>query len=494
MDDAQSGAKGRTVHAPDPTRGAVPPHTLDDISAMLEEHARQIETLVAANKVLEERNAAFEERCKALDRKSKSLERSCGELEVRCSSLERSVQVLKKDVDWTYSAPDIPRSHWIEQGHDEEYADYMVGNISYIKDNVEDIRSSGGGNCSCLDYYGQSRMLYDDALLPHFKELADAIQLSTGIRKIFIDNIELRPSALGILFPAMEGKATNIDMRRIRFPAEDVDECYEIIAASIRRNIKLEKFDWESIEFRSDEQADLFIESVMDNWAIKIVTLANCINRSDINGCRALASLMMCGRPLKIVDFRDNGLSGIDDVAAALATNPQLKELWIRDNEFNDGDAELIAEALKQNTNLQSLYMRGNNNITPTGFEKIRTAIYNPLSLNGVASCNHTCWVDCIRDNDQFVGNYSGMTPQQRRRRKLYNFLSSRHAVGSNARHLNAELGEGAFVTKLVPRVLECIEQCSGDRRSGRPTPLSICYELMRSWKMPELFELRGSI
>ncbi|EJK54793.1 hypothetical protein THAOC_25549 [Thalassiosira oceanica] len=206
MDDDPSDAKRRRVRAPDP-RGGVTPRTLDDIHSLLEEHARRIETLAAANKVLEGRNSALEDRCKALDRKSESLERACDELEVRCSSLERSIQVLRKDVDWTYSAPDILRSHWIEQGHGEEYADNVGECLERIKRDVKYIRDGGEDyNCGCLDYEDQLTILHDDALLPHFKELADAIQLSNGNGEISIDNIELRSSALNILFPALEGK------------------------------------------------------------------------------------------------------------------------------------------------------------------------------------------------------------------------------------------------------------------------------------------------
>ncbi|EJK44172.1 hypothetical protein THAOC_37313, partial [Thalassiosira oceanica] len=198
--DDQSGMKRRRVHAPDP-RGDVTTRALDDIHSMLEEHARQIEKLVAANKVLEGRNTALEERCMALDRKSESLERSCDELEVRCSSLERSLQVLRKDVSWTYSAPSIPYNHWIEQGHDEEFADNMEERIGLIKDDARRIRRKGEDYyCRSLDNENQLAILHDDALLPHFKELSDAIQLSTGIRQIVIDNIELRPSALRIMF------------------------------------------------------------------------------------------------------------------------------------------------------------------------------------------------------------------------------------------------------------------------------------------------------
>ncbi|EJK71066.1 hypothetical protein THAOC_07526 [Thalassiosira oceanica] len=349
MDDDQSDAKMRRVHALN-SRGDVPPRTLDDIHAVLEEHARQIETLTAANKVLEGRNAALEERCKALDRKSESLERSCDKLEARCNSLERSIQVLKNDVSWSYSAPDVPRDHWIEQGHDEDYADNVDWCIERIKGNAETIRSEGENvYCSCLDYEDQLAIMHDDALLPHYKELADAIQLSNGIQNIVIDNVELGPSALSILCPAMEGKVTNIFVQCVTFPAEQVAECYEIITTSIRRNHALEKLIWRNNRIPSDEQADQLIDSAIDNLSIKMLFLDNCFNQESANGCRALASLLTCGRPFKTLNFSRNGLSGIDDVAAALATNPKLKNLWIHDNQLNDRDAELIAQALKQN-------------------------------------------------------------------------------------------------------------------------------------------------
>ena len=155
----------------------------------------------------------------------------------------------------------------------------------------------------------------------------------------------------------------------------------------------------------------------------------------------------------------------------------------------------MIAQALKQNTNLHCLFL-DNNNITSTGFEKISTTIYDPSSLNAMGSCNHTCYINCLeRNGDYEGGNGGGVTPQQRRRRKLFKLLSTRHTEGSNACHLNAELGEGPFATKLVPRVLERIQQCSGDRLEDSPLPISLFFELMKSWKMPELlYESRGNV
>ncbi|EJK62538.1 hypothetical protein THAOC_16848 [Thalassiosira oceanica] len=353
------------------------------------------------------------------------LREKCEVLEARCSSLERSIQVLRKDVNWTYSAPDIPRSHWIEQGHDEEYADNMEDNIGRIKQDAMRIRNGVYIYCRCLDYEGQLTISHDDALLPHFKELADAIQL---------------------------------------------------------RNHALERLTWSDNWIPSDELADLLIKSIIENRVIKRIWLENSFNQSGVNGCRALAALMTCGRPFDLLNFRGNGLSGIDDVAAALATNPQLERLLIRDNQLNDRDADLIAQALKQNTNLQELELDGNN-ITSNGFEKMSTAIYDPSSLSAVESCNHTCSVDRVEGNEYV------MTPRQRRNRKLYQLLSTRHVESSNARHLNAELGEEKHIIKLVPKVLHCIQCYSSDRMADSSMPLSITFELIKTWMMPELFE-----
>ena len=64
------------------------------------------------------------------------LERKCKYLEVRCESLERSVQMLRKDTNWEYSAPAIPTSHWIDRGFDENY-------IENMEDFLEKVQTSG---------------------------------------------------------------------------------------------------------------------------------------------------------------------------------------------------------------------------------------------------------------------------------------------------------------------------------------------------------------
>ena len=260
----------------------------------------------------------------------------------------------------------------------------------------------------------------------------------------------------------------------------DATEFFQSFAKSIKRNSALEQLTWSGTRIPSDQHADLLIRSIIDNRSINTVRLRDCFGQEGANGSRALTTLMASGRPFHMLDFDFNGLSGIHDVAAALTTNPPIKILNLSRNELHDSDAELIAQALKHNTNLREFYINGNK-ITSSGFDKIRATIYDPSSLKAMESCNHTCWVG-------FAGNLHGMSPQQRRNRKLYELLSERNAENSNNRHLDAEFEEEACIIKHVPIVLECTKRLSIDRATDASAPLSIFYELIRNWKMVELF------
>ena len=220
--------------------------TADEIGALLERHTRRLDERMQLQSdrfvELKAKNAALEEECRSLqlqvDELSKDNARVREDYRARCDSLERSIQVLRKDINWTYSAHDIPRSHWIEQGHSEGDAANMEANIRHMKDEVERVRNGTRSGYNLL-FEGNLSVQHDDALLPHFKELADAIQVSAGgIESIDIDYFELHPTSLKILMPAMENKVQAVNLYCARFPAAVSMECYDIICQSIRRNHK----------------------------------------------------------------------------------------------------------------------------------------------------------------------------------------------------------------------------------------------------------------
>ena len=71
------------------------------------------------------------------------------QLEDQNDSLERSVAILVKEQNYEYSAPDIPRSHWIEAGFDNEddnddYIDKMEEFLSNMKMDTCRLRNGDG--------------------------------------------------------------------------------------------------------------------------------------------------------------------------------------------------------------------------------------------------------------------------------------------------------------------------------------------------------------
>jgi len=189
---------------------------------------------------------------------------------------------------------------------------------------------------------------------------------------------------------------------------------------------------------------------------------------------------------------------GGTEIPDYIAMNPPLKILYLQNNKLNDDDATLIARALKQNTNLQSLLL-GGNNITAFGIEALYKAIYDPTKLNTLAGCNHTCNIEGCRIEGSNCFNDANLenTGDKRfnRGKKIHHLLINRHKEGSNVQHLNAEFEDGdgddsSLTLKIIPTVLETIHRyCTvGLFLTKTITPLSITYEMLRGWKMPELY------
>ena len=147
------------------------------------------------------------------------------------------------------------------------------------------------------------------------------------------------------------------------------------------------------------------------------------------------------------------------------------------------------------------------NEMTQKGFTALARAIYDPTSLNSVSECNHTCWIDGLHkylpdDGYEMCNNaasYQGAPyrpVKQTRARKIYQLLSKRNKEGSNVQHLNLEFedddDEGGLALKIVPKVFEAVHNYSNESNSLPIPPLSIMYEVLRGWKMPELFEKRS--
>jgi len=134
------------------------------------------------------------------------------------------MKILIDEQKWEYSAPDIPEIHWEERGFDEDYIEDMKNNfLDKIKEATCELRSGKEfmgvlndrwvtvGNNSGMDD-GIPILLHDDALLPHWKELANALQLyqNSGFTyKLSIEHVQLTSSVLKLLAPALKESKIN---------------------------------------------------------------------------------------------------------------------------------------------------------------------------------------------------------------------------------------------------------------------------------------------
>ena len=234
------------------------------------------------------------------------------------------------------------------------------------------------------------------------------------------------------------------------------------------------------------------VGSISSHPSIDCIRLENCFV-DDTNGYDILCSLLTSDKTFAEIDFERNYIrtGGDNAIPDYLTTNPPLKYLCLANNNLIDEDAKLIARALKRNTNLEYLRV-GQNDFTEIGRDALRDAIYNPTSLNSLADCNHTCSINGISFGND-ISNNDGY--KSNKTRKIYHLLSSRNREGSNVRHLNSEFGdedEDKDSLVIVPKVLECLhlydERHPAHETTSYVPPLSIMYEVLRSWKMPELY------
>ena len=172
-----------------------------------------------------------------------------------------------------------------------------------------------------------------------------------------------------------------------------------------------------------------------------------------------------------------NGFNVCTLLSDYLATNPRLKELNLNDNNLDDSDALLIANALSRNTTLRHLYI-GANRMGDDGAEALKRALYNGSSLNSVADSNHSCCIEADYDlivNDMILNESEDR--EINRAQKIYTLLSIRNKSMSNAQDF------GYIDVKLLPNILEVVQKYSKSMSEDNyyVRDFSIVYEVMRS-------------
>eukprot|EP00984_Skeletonema_dohrnii_P006163 scaffold2199_cov120-Skeletonema_dohrnii-CCMP3373.AAC.4 len=503
-----------------------PPSPTENNTSQLDDRMEQImmrmEEKLSAVSSLESRCEQLEKKCSSLENMLEStsnkidclhldLDQKCNSLESRLKTkvdtvhvkVEKSLQLheynemLIKNQSWEYSAAVDTTDYLLSNGYTEHEASYLAETAEELKDmttkmrrgefpSVETFSSDGKG--IYIEMYDSGPPLgyaLNNELLPHWQEFAAALKQVTPAINVLPDNcesfvelyfVQLNHDAMKLIKEALIGTP----FQKFVFTNNDngdgvpVGMSVDAIIDIVESNKLLRKLEIGRNRIGIDH-IERLCSAVYTHPALVELEVFNCFEPGI--GDRMLTSLLTSDdlKLEKLVMFSNNITSGVSTVLADfLAANPRLKELDLDDeNGLNDSDVALIANALRSNTTLKTLWLN-ENNITKVGKESLRLALCDDSSLNSAADSNHTCTVDLGREAfDVYNSHEQG---QINRGRKIYSLLSSRNETMSNVQHF------GNIDLKILPTMLEAVQKYATNMCDPKVKPLSIVYEVMRKW------------
>ena len=427
------------------------------------------------------------------------LEQTIEKKQVKIDDRLKYHEILLQNQKWKYSAPHPSPEYWNSLDYDENRR--AEDFLRQIKKCTEEMRYGQGDGSVQINF----DLPYNEALLPHWKEFANALEQyhyhrkhSTeqrdNVSKLRLLGIELPNKVLDLLSNALQSTHfNNFALRNNNFGQKGIKFALDYL----ENNTILKTFYLSNNPINSMADIKRLCEVVKRHSSIYMLELPGC-KGADIDGFEMLKMVMNYGKcKLEVIDLSNNNISTGGDtfISDFLVTDPILEALYLEKNQLDDNDAIGIAEALKQNTHLRFLRLT-NNNITKTGWVALRKAEFDNASLNAVADSNHRCNIKYPPDgNDEIEGLdihemngdrkcKNANHPIHVREMKIYSILSTRNRDCSNVKHLDD------VPVEILPDMLDSIQTYSNYRNGdsdlsqvrGHAQPLSIVYEVCRHW------------
>jgi len=312
-------------------------------------------------------------------------------------------------------------------------------------------------------------------------------------------SIELPSNVLKLLRTCLVrtdlGHVEELDLTRNNFQGSDgINFAIEIIQSQE----KMTQFSYEQNPVDNDQDCQRLVGAIVSHPSISMCSL-NGLCGGEINGHDYLVHLLRKDG-MKSIDFASCGVSTNGQSTSTLfdlvKLHPNLVSLCLNDNKLDDKDAIHLADVLRHNRTLAGLSLYGNE-FTRLGEETLKKAIYDDSSLNAVANSNHVCEISGLRSWG-FLHGVNFRVPYERSRaQKIFRLLEERNKEGTNARHLEGEMRGDTL--KILPLTLAAI-QIYGEYKAKKvkwqdngivwiedAAPLSITYELLKSWNVPVL-------
>jgi len=244
---------------------------------------------------------------------------------------------------------------------------------------------------------------------------------------------------------------------------------------------------------------------VLKEGSVKMFSLYRTGFRGDPEMVQSIVDSVDVSLNVLSLSWNEIGSQGVRVIADFLATNPSLKELHLRDR-LVDNDAEVLSDALRDNTELRGLALRGNQ-ITAIGRKHLLRALFDTTNLNTCAASNHTCRVWDLTPDISGVNKYTD--PAANRAMKIFTVLAASNqsffevsCIGdasyklipmalSLAQSFTPELSDVYEVHTETPELSDVYEDQTGKKSADwgklKPScvPLTSVFELLRCWAVP---------
>ena len=127
----------------------------------------------------------------------------------------------------------------------------------------------------------------------------------------------------------------------------------------------------------------------------QLIRSHNCIAGLTISHCNLgsspeILSVILLS-DVEYINLNNNNIDSLGAVKIAeyLDDDPLLNRLSLDHNRLNDDDAILFSQALKRNTNLRHMDLKGNS-FTSIGVKALLTCVFDNSTLNAISESNHT--------------------------------------------------------------------------------------------------------
>eukprot|EP00956_Cyclotella_meneghiniana_P042224 scaffold248394_cov46-Cyclotella_meneghiniana.AAC.3 len=334
----------------------------------------------------------------------------------------------------------------------------------------------------------------------HYKEFADALTeyrhtinfMDDQEFRFSIGEVEIPEEVLNILQDALQ----QTHFHELRFYHNHLSgvEYIDFIASCVEADTRLKKLTLNEVDFGDLEDMDIMCTAINNNNSLQELYMSKCnctqgyyitqFDRDEGGFCDVFTKLK--SKSLKKIVLKNIGISNLQptDMTEFLSSNPTLENLDMRGNRLFTQDIRYISDALRQNTTLRHLELEYDG----TG-DILESVIFDQSSLNAAYDSNHSCHID---DTPEICWFNMCTNPVLNRRKKLYNILSRRNRNRENAAYFESD----DIGIKHIPQILSLLKPFSEHHINDEDAveeeddvhPLSIAFEIMRDWKMPELY------